>query len=82
MFGLFSENDTYIRHSALRASIESALAADPLCRDADITLSFLSYAVVMEGLAKSDAATRALEIVTDMVRPTPVLDRMVWSRAT
>ncbi len=81
MFENFEESDAYVRFAGLRASIEAALAIDPVCSGADLSVSFFSYAIVIEGFAKPEAALRAREIVAEIAKPSPVLDRIIWARS-
>ncbi|HEY0121273.1 MAG TPA: hypothetical protein VGC14_05845 [Rhizobium sp.] len=80
MFQNFEESEAYVRYAGLRASIEAALAADPVCCEADLSVCFFSYAIVIEGLANPEAALRAREIVADIAKPSLVLDRIIWVR--
>lgn len=80
MFRDFNRSDDSVRQAGLGASLQAALAADPLCGGADLSISFLPDAVVIEGRATSEIAIRAKAIVSDIVRPGAVLDRIVWIR--
>lgn len=66
------------RGEGLRASLNAAIAYDPICCECRIEVTLEAQAVVFRGRATPEAAKRAREIISEIAGGIPVWDRMIW----
>lgn len=80
MFLNLDGNEPTSKRSGLKASIAAAFAADSICASADLSISFLPHAIIIEGVVEPTVAIRAKEIVSEIASSSMVLDQMIWRR--